>query len=375
MTISRFRLGHAANGEWASMARSCLAQMGELPAQANIGFVYVTDHIDDDLPCVVDMLREQTGVEHWIGTIGMGVMGGGKEYFSRPAIVTMAGKLPEDSFCLLRAIDKPGESLPEDVLQWVDRAKPSLGVVHADPHNAYISDILNSISDDTDALFVGGLTASRGRHSQIVGNLLTEGGVSGILFSQDVPVTSGISQGCSPVGAVHKVTEARDNILITLDDRPALDVLMEDIGETNLRNLQRAAARIHVARAIPGDESGDYLVRNLTGVDPNRKLVVIGDRVQRGDQLMFVKRDGPEAMKDLERMLTELSARISHPPRAALYHSCVARGPNLFGAHSEEMAVVQRILGAEVPVAGFFANGEISKNRLYGYTAVLTVLH
>ena len=375
MTISRFRLGHAANGEWLPMARSCLAQMDDLPPQANVGFVYVTDFIDEELPLVVDLLQEQTGIEHWIGTIGMGVMGAGEEYFSRPAIVTMAGNLPEDSFCLLRTVDKPGEPLPADVGKWVERAKPSLGVVHADPNNAYISDILNSISDDTDALFVGGLTASRGHHSQIIGTHLTEGGVSGILFSQDVHVTSGLSQGCSPVGAVHKVTEARDNILITLDNRPALDVLMEDIGETSLGNLQRAAARIHIARAIPGDESGDYLVRNLTGVDPNRKLVVIGDRVQRGDRLMFVKRDGPEALKDLERMLNELSARISRPPRAALYHSCVARGPNLFGAHSREMGMVQQVLGSDVPVAGFFANGEISRNRLYGYTAVLTVLH
>jgi small ligand-binding sensory domain FIST len=27
-----------------------------------------------------------------------------------------------------------------------------------------------------------------------------------------------------------------------------------------------------------------------------------------------------------------------------------------------------------VPLAGFFANGEISHNRLYGYTGVLTLL-
>ena len=50
----------------------------------------------------------------------------------------------------------------------------------------------------------------------------------------------------------------------------------------------------------------------------------------------------------------------------------MARGPNLFGDESEEVRQVQAALG-DVPLVGFFANGEISHDRLYGYTGVLTV--
>jgi small ligand-binding sensory domain FIST len=36
------------------------------------------------------------------------------------------------------------------------------------------------------------------------------------------------------------------------------------------------------------------------------------------------------------------------------------------------LEVIRRALG-EVPLVGFFCNGEISRDRLYGYTGVLTL--
>ena len=115
-------------------------------------------------------------------------------------------------------------------------------------------------------------------------------------------------------------------------------------------------------------------MRNVVGVDPDNKLVAIGERISAGDRVMFVRRDGPSAMEDLHRMLADVISRSNGTPKAALYYSCVARGPNLFGPDSEELKAVQGALGDEVPVVGFFANGEISKNRLYGYTGVLTLI-
>ena len=88
---------------------------------------------------------------------------------------------------------------------------------------------------------------------------------------------------------------------------------------------------------------------------------------------MFVRRDAEAAAKDLGRMLDDVTRRMGGPPKAALYVSCVARGSNLFGPNSEEAKTVRAALGEDAPLIGFFANGEISKNRLYGYTGVLTV--
>lgn len=384
-----FRLGHAADADWETLVNSCLAQIGDVPTGANLGFVYVTDTLDGDLPLIADRLRDATGVEHWVGTVGFGVMVGGREYFETPAMVAMLGVLPEDSFRILPTVDTPGDPLPDNVMNWAGRANPALGIVHADPRNAYIGDILNAITDDTDAFLVGGLTASRGQQAQIA-DRPTEGGVSGVLFGEDVRLVTGLSQGCSPVGDIHEVTRADENVLAELDGRPALDVFREDIGEVLSRNLERVSGYIHAALPIAGDgpddeavdgsgnaagdAAGDYLVRNVVGIDPGNKLVAIGERVSAGDRVMFVRRDGPAAAEDLDRMLADVSGRAGGTPKAALYYSCVARGPNLFGPDSDEMKAVQAVLGEDVPLVGFFANGEISKNRLYGYTGVLTLI-
>ena len=52
--------------------------------------------------------------------------------------------------------------------------------------------------------------------------------------------------------------------------------------------------------------------------------------------------------------------------------SCLGRGRHQFGDHSEEVRFIHAVLG-DFPLVGFFANGEIHKSALYGFTGVLTL--
>ena len=108
------------------------------------------------------------------------------------------------------------------------------------------------------------------------------------------------------------------------------------------------------------------------GIDPDRGLLAIGDLVEPGREIQFARRDPNTARADLERMVEGLKARLDVPARGALYFSCLGRGRHQFGDDSAEMRLLQSLLG-DVPLAGFYANGEISHNRLYGYTGVLTL--
>ncbi len=82
----------------------------------------------------------------------------------------------------------------------------------------------------TNGFLVGGLTSGSDSFPQIADGV-TEAPFSGVLFSGDIGVVSGLTQGCSPVGPMRRITKCRGNVAITIDDRPALDVLKEDIGE------------------------------------------------------------------------------------------------------------------------------------------------
>ncbi len=341
------------------------------------GFVYVTSNLTADLGSILAYIRQKTGIVRWSGTIGAGVLADGWECHDAPAVVMLIAQFPAGSVHTLNTVTKGDEDLAPAARTWIEAVTPGFAVVHGDPTNDETLNAMDSLAVGLSggmggAFLVGGMTASQGDHFQIADHI-TGGGVSGVAFGPGVEVATGLSQGCVPVGGSHLVTDAIDNVIIGLDDRPALSVLREDVGELLARDLSRIAGYVHVALPVVGSDTGDFMVRNLIAIDPERDWLAIGGDVAPGDRIMFVRRDPASARADMDRMLDELNARIPTRPRGALYFSCTARGPHMFGARGEEARILQRGLGDDVPVIGFFGNGEISNARLYTYSGVLTL--
>ena len=345
--------------------------MGAIPAGVNLGFVYVTDVVAEDFSSILTYLRQKTGIEHWVGSVGLGVCAGATEYFDVPAVAVMVAALPEDAFCVFPCLSRRGDRLGDGQQAWIDRATPTFGIVHADPNNAEIPALVEDLVRDTSAFLVGGLTSSRGACHQVAGRL-TGGGVSGVLLAPEVEVATGLSQGCAPVAGSHVISDCLDNVVVGLDGRRALDVFKEDVGDAVAQDLNRAAGYIHAAIPVEGSDTGDYLVRNLVGIDPVRGWLAINGEVQPGERLLFVRRDGEAAEHDLLAMLANLKKRLPRPPAGGIYFSCIARGANMFGRTGREMEAIRDGLG-DFPMVGFYAGGEISNNRLYTYTGVLAV--
>lgn len=373
--MTAFRAAHAAAGDWTEAAERCLTDLGPLPPGANIGFAYATDALAPELGELLEHLRVRTGIAHWVGTVGVGVCATATEYYEEPALALLVAALPEGEFRVFPPLSQDAAELPADIDAWAERAQTRLGVVHGDPRNAALPDLIAGLAHKLPGGFlVGGLSSSRDSYAQIADRLV-EGGLSGVLLSQRVPLLTGLTQGCTLIGTRHTVTESRRNIAVQLDGRPALEVLREEIGEVLARDLNRIAGYIFAALPVVGSDTGDYLVRNLVGIDPEQGLVAVGDLLEPGQTLQFCRRDGASAHADLVRMLRDLKRRMpdgAPPPSGGLYFSCIGRGRHLFGEESAELGIIQRELGT-FPLVGFFANGEISHDRLYGYTGVLAL--
>ena len=69
--MSGFYYGHAAGADWREAADRSLQQLGT--NGGTLGFLYVTDVIADHYADVLDLMREKTGVAHWVGATGIGV--------------------------------------------------------------------------------------------------------------------------------------------------------------------------------------------------------------------------------------------------------------------------------------------------------------
>jgi small ligand-binding sensory domain FIST len=369
--MTPFKAVHAAGEDWAHAAQSCSDGLAAVAADANFAFVYVTDLLAEDLASILAYLRQKTGIENWVGSVGIGICAERAEYFDRRAVAVMAGHLPEDSFRVFPAISESTDQLSPETQAWIEVAAPVFGIVHGDPNNPKTPHLIDELAQKNAMFLVGGLTSSRAACHQVAGRL-TGGGLSGVLFAPGVGVQTVLSQGCVPVGGNHLISDCLDNVLIGLDGRGALEVFKEDIGELLARDLSRVVGYIHAAIPLPGSDTGDYMVRNLIGIDPDHGWLTIGEPISVGDRVMFVRRDPRTAEYDLKVSLAKLKKRLSGPPRGGVYFSCVARGPGMFGAAGNEMALIQDQLG-DIPLVGFFCGGEISNARIYGYTGVLAL--
>jgi small ligand-binding sensory domain FIST len=365
-----FRAAHAAGDPWSVLVKSCLAQLAPLPAGANLGFLYATDALSGDLQSILTFLRERTRIADWVGSVGLGICASGIETFDAPGLAVLIAALPEGSYRVFAPIAEDLARFSAETAPWLARHEPALGIVHGDPRQPTVAATLATLTSGSATFLVGGLSSARGSPRQIAGHVV-EGGLSGVLLAPEIAVATGLTQGCSAIGPVRRISAADGNIIMAIDGRPALEVFKEDIGELLSRDLRRVAGLIFAGLPVPGSDTGDYLVRNLMAIDVEHQWLAVAEAVAAGDRVLFCRRDAPSALADLKHMLAGLKRRAGEP-KAGLYFSCVGRGASLFGDNSTELGAVREALG-DFPLVGFFGNGEISRDRLYGYTAVLAV--
>ena len=365
----------AATGDPASLAAQCIAALPAVDG-ATLGILYTTEPAAAALPAITRALSAHTGIRSWVGGVGLGVCSAAAEVFDEPAAVVMTAALPTEHFRIFAATGDPGADLPRSHADWIEGTQPVLALVHADPRCPDVQKATVETAAASGAYLVGGLVSHRCSNPLLAQTPEVDGlgsnGVAGLMLAPGVSVATALTQGCTPIGPVRRIDEARDNVVMVIDGRSALAVFSEDIGPELTQDLRRVGGLIFAGLPVTGSDTGDYLVRNLVAIDAGRGWLVLGAEVTAGDPILFCRRDPESASRDMIRMVRHLAGRLKGRPKAGVYVSCVARGAALFGDTGVEMGLIRQALG-EFPLIGFFANGEISRDRLYGHTGVLTL--
>jgi small ligand-binding sensory domain FIST len=371
--VQPFRHAHACNGDAVGLVQQCLEQIGEIPAEASLGFVYATDRLASELRLILETLRQAAPQVHWTGSVGMGIATTNREFYEERALALMLTDIPTEQYRLIPHTDDAFPRLSDELGEWCRAQGFCFGLLHAEPTYVGTAAFINSIQEKVSTTFInGGLSSAEGDACQVADGVFNDG-ISGVLFSPELEVVTDHTQGCSPIGPVHRIDRSEQNLVLQLDKRPALEVLKEDVGEVLSRDLRKLGGYIFVGLPIRGSDTGDYQVRNLMGLDLEQQLIAVGDYMEECDQLMFCRRDGNTAREDMQQMLTRIARRVDgHPIRGGVYISCLGRGRSQFGDESAELKMISEALG-DFPLVGFFANGELYNGRLYGYTGVLSL--
>jgi small ligand-binding sensory domain FIST len=113
-------------------------------------------------------------------------------------------------------------------------------------------------------------------------------------------------------------------------------------------------------------------VRNVLGIDRDSGALAITERVRVGQTVQFHVRDAATADEDLHALLQLDVHAHDKRPAAALVFSCNGRGSRLFPEPNHDARTVRAEAG-DIPLAGFFAQGELGpvggENFIHGFTA------
>ena len=358
------------------------AAIKALGGSVDLAFVFVSHHHATAFEELADRICDQLGSENLLGCTGEAIVGGGREIENQPALALWAARLPQSRIHTVHlefARTPEGGTFvgwPDDLAgDWpADTALLVLGEPFSFPADV----LLARLNEDRPGLAVMGGMASGahqpGEHRLFLGRReLLQGAVAAVIQG-GVRVRPVVSQGCRPIGKPFVITKAERNIVHELGGHPPLQLLQE-LYETLSPSEQKAMEQgAHLGRVTdeyknaPG--RGDFLVRNVIGVDRDSGAIAIGDFVRPGQTVQFQLRDAASADEDLRELLA--SARGASSPQGALLFTCNGRGTRLFDQPHHDASAIQAALG-EVPLAGFFAAGEIgpigARNFLHGFTA------
>ena len=364
-------------------AASIRDQLGEAP---QLAVAFVSPHYQQDYASVGPMLSELLGAGHTFGCSGGGIIGAGLEVEQRPALSVTAAALPDVD---IEAFHLDGDKLP-DLDAGPDKWTELLGVSEdqepqfvllADPFSFPVQNLIMGLDFAYPrAAKIGGLASGAQRPGDNV--LFLDGkvhgsGAIGLALHGNIMVDTVVAQGCRPIGDSMRITSSQRNILGELDGKPPMAVLQDLFRTLSERDRQLMGHSLFLGvvmdEFIDTPVQGDFLIRNVVGMDQRTGALAIGEMLKEGQLVQFHLRDAETSAQDLtfvlERYATE--NRENEVPGALLF-SCLGRGEYLYGRPNHDTDIFRDKLG-QVPLGGFFCNGEIGPvggtTFLHGYTS------
>jgi small ligand-binding sensory domain FIST len=368
----------------AAIAEVCTKALSALDGTPDLAFLFFSSHHIDAAGALATQVCERVGTDNVFGCSGESIVGVGQEVEMEPAISLWLARLPATSIFPMRleyqraanegAFTGWHEELPDN---WPAHATL---IVLGDPFSFPADLLLELVNHEQPGVPVIGGMASAGQtpgcNRLVLGREAFDQGATAVLLQGGVQVQTVVSQGCRPIGQHFVITKAERNMIQELGGVPAYRRLEELFLTLPTRDQEMVQSGLHVGRVISEYqdqfEQGDFLIRNVVGVDPEEGAIAISDYVRPGQTVQFHIRDADTADAELRHLLSQ----VEKPAAAGLLFTCNGRGTRLFSQPHHDAAAINDAAGG-IPLAGLFAAGEIGPiggmNFMHGFTASIAL--
>lgn len=368
-----------------AMEEVCKQTQASWSGPVDLAVLFFSTHHARAADVLVRTVQQRLSPRCLLGCVAESVVGGDREIEQSPAVSLWVGRWAKpvtmEPFHLVleRTADGPSLFGWPDELTGADGEKAAV-LLLGDPFTFPIDLFLRRVNEDSAGVRVlGGMAsgiAAPGQCRLLFQDAVKDQGAIGVLLQGAHGLRSIVSQGCRPIGRPLVVTRSKDNLILELGGKTPLALLQELWPTLTPEEQTLFQQGLHIGRVhneYQGDfQRGDFLVRNVLALERETGALAITDRVRVGQTVQFHVRDAATADEDLHALLRlDLSAH-ERKPSAALLFSCNGRGTRLFSQPHHDAGVVRAEAG-DIPLAGFFAQGELGpvggQNFIHGFTA------
>lgn len=252
----------------------------------------------------------------------------GKKSFSNPAFIIASGWLTQD-----------GENMVEGITEGFGSDVTIFGGMAGD-----------DLALDGPFVFTNGQSSSKG--------------LLALIIDEDKILINGIATcGWKPIGTTKTITKSEGNVVYTIDDKPALDMIMKYLGvDYDFESGKEIVTQLGALYPLQMEREGVApVMRTAMFANRNDRSLICAGNIPQGSKVKFSLPPDFDAIEQVIEECKQLKSEYQPEADALIMFSCISRHLSFGVLIKEEIEQIQSLW--DVPLAGFFSYGEFGKSK------------
>lgn len=196
---------------------------------------------------------------------------------------------------------------------------------------------------------------------QIFNETISDGLIIAVgLYGSNLIATTGVGRGWKPYGPPRKVTKSEKNVVLELDGKPALTLYRMYIGDLAAKGLPGSGLKFPFAIIEEGKRDIEK-IRTILAVDSTNNSLTFAGNVNEGETVRFCQATHDRLVEGAGDAAHLVADHIKlNQSGLAICVSCVGRKGVMAEQITDEVKLVQQILGPQTAITGFYSYGEFA---------------
>ncbi len=189
-------------------------------------------------------------------------------------------------------------------------------------------------------------------------------GLLALIIDEDKIEINGIATcGWKPIGTTKTITKSEGNIVYTIDDKPALDMILKYLGvDYDFDSGKEIVTQLGALYPLQMEREGVApVMRTAMFANRNDRSLICAGNIPQGSKVKFSLPPDFDAIEQVVEECKQLKIEQQPEADALIMFSCISRHLSFGVLIKEEIEQIQQLWN--VPLAGFFSYGEFGRSK------------